>query len=383
MILVPAPAVLVIRAETLLPVSGPARTGVDVMIENGKIARIGPNLVIPIGARVVAAKVVTPGFVDCWGTVGLAGALNVRGTDQDALDRSGPIQPEVRALDAFNPREPLVRWVRSRGVTTVLLGFEPGEVVQGTMSLVKLRDGTADACALVPEWGVAAALGPYSLRDSGAPGTRGKQAAVLREELIKARAAASEGATHRTRLLKRLLAREIPLVLHADRAQDIATALRLANEFGLRVILAGASEATAVLDEIRRAKAAVFLHPAMDPAEGDKEEMSFETAGRLADAGLPFGLTTGYVAYVPKTRVLPFEAAIFAAYGLGEDRALRAMTLDAARLLGIDGRVGSIEVGKDADLALFDGPPLEPTTRCVGTVIDGVAVEDGEIERIR
>ena len=121
-----------------------------------------------------------------------------------------------------------------------------------------------------------------------------------------------------------------------------------------------------LLDEIRAAGVPVLLHPPMSRVRNG----SFETAGRLAAAGIPFAVQTGFEDYVPKTRVLLWEAAIAAANGLGRERALEAVTLGAARILGISGRVGSIDVGKDADLVLFDGDPFEYTTHVCGVVIE-------------
>jgi imidazolonepropionase-like amidohydrolase len=154
------------------------------------------------------------------------------------------------------------------------------------------------------------------------------------------------------------------------------TALRLAREFDLDMVLSGASEAYLVLDALREAEVPVILHPTMARASGERENLSFETAARLAEAGIPFAIQSGYEGYVPKTRVVLFEAAIAAAHGLGRDRALRAVTLDAARILGLDGRLGSLTPGKDADLVLFDGDPFEYTSHVCAVVIDGRVVEE-------
>jgi imidazolonepropionase-like amidohydrolase len=131
-----------------------------------------------------------------------------------------------------------------------------------------------------------------------------------------------------------------------------------------------------LIDEIKAAGVPVILHPTMQRAIGDQENLSFETAAKLVAAGIPVALQSGYEAYVPKTRVVLFEAGVAAANGLSQQQALRAITLDAAKILGIDKRVGSLEVGKDGDVALYDGDPLEYTTHCVGTIIDGRVVSD-------
>ena len=131
-------------------------------------------------------------------------------------------------------------------------------------------------------------------------------------------------------------------------------------------MLDGAAESYLLLEEIRAAGVPVVVHPPMSRVRNG----SFETAARLAEAGIPFAIQTGFEDYVPKTRVLLWEAAIAAANGLGRERALEAVTLGAARILGIDDRVGSIEVGKDADLVLYDGDPFEYTSHVCGVVIE-------------
>jgi imidazolonepropionase-like amidohydrolase len=120
----------------------------------------------------------------------------------------------------------------------------------------------------------------------------------------------------------------------------------------------------------------VIVHPTMTRAFGEHENLSFETASKLVKAGIPVAIQSGYEAYVPKTRVVLWEAAVAAANGLSFDQALRTITIDAAKILGIADRVGSLEVGKDGDVALYDGDPFEYTSHCVGTVIDGRVVSE-------
>jgi imidazolonepropionase-like amidohydrolase len=157
-----------------------------------------------------------------------------------------------------------------------------------------------------------------------------------------------------------------------DRHQDILSALRVASEFKLKVVLDGVADAPLVLDGIKRSGFPVILHPTMARPSGDSINLSFETAAKLRQAGIPFALQSGFESYVPKTRVVLFEAAIAAAHGLTFEQALASITIDAARLLGVEKRLGSIEAGKDGDLALYDGDPFEYTTHCTGVIINGV-----------
>jgi imidazolonepropionase-like amidohydrolase len=176
--------------------------------------------------------------------------------------------------------------------------------------------------------------------------------------------------------LASVLRREIPLLVSADRSQDIITALRLAKEFNIRIVLDGAAEAYLVIDQIKAAGVPVIVHPTMERAGGESENLSMEAAATLRRAGIPIALQSGYETYVPKVRVVLFEAGVAAANGLSFTDALSAITIDAARILGISNRVGSLETGKDADLALFDGDPFEYTTHVTGVIVNGKVVSE-------
>ncbi len=389
--LLPLPAQagdVAVRAARLHTVSGGVIENGVVVIEDGVIVAVGPasEVSVPAGVRVLEAAVVTPGLVDAHTVVGLSGYLN-QPHDQDQLERSAPLQPELRALDAYNAREALVEWVRSFGVTTLHTGHGPGAVVSGETMIVKTRGDTVDEAVVVPRAMIAATLGDAATGEDGesAPGTRGKAAALLRGLLVEgrdyvAKKAGEEGSKVPTNLrleaVARLLSREVPLLVTVQRHHDIATALRIAGEFDLRLVLDGAAEAFLLVDEIRAAGVPVVVHATMKRATGDAESLSLETAGILDGAGIPIAFQSGYESYVPKTRVVLLEAAIAAANGLSRDRTLHALTLGAAEILGIDDRIGSLEVGKDGDLALYDGDPFEYTTHCVGTVIEGDVVSE-------
>jgi imidazolonepropionase-like amidohydrolase len=360
-----------------------------VIIRNGKIAEVGAAgaITIPQGTRVIDAVVVTPGLIDAHSTVGLSGIFN-QPHDQDQLERSAPIQPELRALDAYNAREKLVEWLRGFGVTTVHTGHAPGELISGQTTIVKTWGETVQDAVLVPTAAVAATLSPIAEKNEKgkAPGTRGKMMAMLRGEFIKAQEykqkrdkAAEDKKPDRSlgmEMLVRVLDREIPLMITANRAQDISSALRLAKEFNIRLWLDGASESYLLINDIKAAGVPVIIHPTLERAFGDYRNMSHETAGRLRKAGIPLAMQSGYESYVPKTRVVLFEAAWAAANGLPREDALATITIDAAKILGIDNRVGSLAAGKDADLALYDGDPFEYTSHCVGTIINGQIVSE-------
>jgi len=176
--------------------------------------------------------------------------------------------------------------------------------------------------------------------------------------------------------LARVLDGKVPLLVSVERAQDILTVLRLRDEFKIKVVLDGAAEAYMVKDQIKKAGVPVVVHATMYRSVGETENLSMETASILKKAGIPVAIESGFEAYVPKTRVVLFEAAVAAANGLLFDEALGAVTIDAARLLGIEKRVGSLEAGKDGDLALYDGDPFDYTSHCTGVVIQGEVVSE-------
>jgi imidazolonepropionase-like amidohydrolase len=378
----PAQAQLAIRGATVHTMTGTAIEDGVVLVRDGKIERVGPaaSIDVPAGYRELRARVVTPGLIDAHTVVGLAGYLN-QPHDQDQLETSSPIQPELRAVDAYNARERLVEWVREHGVTTIHTGHGPGALVSGQTMVVKTRAEGGDRAVLVPAAMVAVTLGSAGLAEGGrAPGTRAKAVAMLRAELIRAREYAGKltgpedrrpARDLRLDTLARVVRGEMPLLVTAHRAHDLLAALRLAEEFGIRIVLDGAAEAHLVAGRIKAAGVPVIVHPAMARPVGDAEHLTLENAALLRRAGVPIALQSGFEGYVPKTRVVLFEAALTAARGLGFDAALAAITIDAARLLGIDGRVGSIAAGKDADLVLFDGDPFEYTTHVSAVVIDG------------
>ncbi len=407
---------LAVIGETIHTMAGPPIKNGVILIKDGEFQRIGASAETPIpeGYRRIEAKVVTPGLIDAHSVVGLTGYLNQE-QDQDQLDHSDPIQPELRAIDAYNPQERLIEWIRGFGVTTIHTGHAPGELISGQTMIAKTTGNTVEDAVVVRTAMIAASLGEQGVkRDEKSPGTRSKVAAMLRAQLIKAReylkkqeksekspgpeeaqtatSQADEGGAGdnnekedakppdrdlRLEALGRVLKGEIPLMVTVHRAHDIVTTLRLAKEFDIPIVLDGAAEAYLVMDEIKAAGVPVLVHPTMmRSGRGETENASFETASKLRAAGIPIAMQSGYESYVPKTRVVLFEAAVAAANGLSFDDALASCTIDAARILKVSDRVGSIEPGKDADLAMFDGDPFEYTTHCTGVVIDGKVVSE-------
>jgi imidazolonepropionase-like amidohydrolase len=283
--------------------------------------------------------------------------------------------------------------------------------VAGLAGIFRTHGATADAMAVKPVSALVFNLGEDPKEAFGKerklPMTRMGTAALLRKALLDGReyaaararaksaaaAAGAEGAGGngkgkppdrdlRREALARAAAGDLTAIFVAQRADDILTALRIAREHNLRFAIAGAAEGWLVPDALRDAGAPVLLGPVMErPAAIETLNASYENAAVLADAGVRIALRSGFESYVPKNRVVLFEAAVAAANGLGFDRALRAITLDAAEVLGVDEFRGSLEPGKLADVVLFDGDPFEYTSHVVAVVAGGEIVHERKAEQ--
>jgi imidazolonepropionase-like amidohydrolase len=261
-----------------------------------------------------------------------------------------------------------------------------GALISGQTMVVKTKPGTADSVILVPEAMLAMTLGE-GVSGFTSPGTRSKQMAMLRTELLKAQAHAKKMMDKDTAkrpspdlkmdMLVKLLNGKVKGLIYANKTNDIMNAIRLSKEFGFKLVIEGAAEAYRLTDEIKAAKAEVILHATMARNGGDMVNMTRESAALLTAAGIPVSIETGYEAYVPKTRVLLFEAAQAMVQGLNYDEAIKSVTIHPAKLLGIDTRVGSIVTGKDADLVLYNGDPFEYLTKVCVVLIEGKVVSKG------
>jgi imidazolonepropionase-like amidohydrolase len=375
---------LVVRGGTVLPVSGPPIADGAVLVRDGRIVAVGPasSIPVPAGAEVISGAFVLPGLVDAFGTVGLTGELN-QPFDQDHAETSDTVWPALRVLDAWDPGDPLVTWVRERGVTTVMASPSPGMPVGARSLVVQTLPGSTDVAALVPDAMVVFSLGQSTeKRFPTRVATRMGTAATIRQALADAvEAQKRRGLPLGDRpsrdlgdeALVELLEGRRTAVFVADKVPDLLTALRIADEFDLHIVLAGAAEAWRIPDVIEAAGVPVILGPTMARSYSDPEghDRSFANAAVLADAGVPIAFSSGFEDYVPKVRVVLYEAAVAAANGLGSDRAIQALTLGAARILGIEGTTGSLEPGKSADLVVFDGDPFEYTSHVCSVIVRG------------
>lgn len=375
-----ANAQIAVKGETVYTMAGDPITNGVVLIKDGKIEAVGPaaSVSIPPNYRVINAKVVTPGLIDAHTVIGLNGYLN-QPHDQMALDGGASFQPELRATDSYNAEEKLIEVVRQYGVTTIHTGHQPGALASGQTMIAKTTGKNVDEATIVPVAMIAVTLGPGANASGRSPGTRAKQASMLRTELIKAQE--NEVKTDKPKDLKsqimaRVIRREIPLLVTAEAAQDIMTAIRIAKEFNIKIVLDGAADGHMLIKEIKDSGFPVIVHATMARPGGERANLSLENASKLRAAGISIALQSGFEGYVPKTRIILFEAAMAAANGLSQRDALASITIDAAKILGIDNRVGSIAVGKDADIAMYDGDPFEWTSHCTGVIVNGKVVSE-------
>lgn len=376
-------AQLAVKGKTVYTMAGdPVSNGV-VLVNDGKIEEVGPEaeISIPQNYKVLSAEIVTPGLIDAHSVVRLSAIYNQK-HDQDQLEKSNPVQPELRAFDAYNSNEALIEYLRNFGVTTIHTGHAPGALASGQTMVVK-TSGTMSEAIIDSATAVAFTLDYSVNRNFKKPGTKSKSVAMLRAEFIKAQEYSKKVATAedgeepprdlKLEALTAVLSGDLKALFTVNGSNEILSALRLKEEFGFDLIIDSGAECYMLVDDIKQSGVPVILHPTMVRTKN----VSYTTAATLKEAGIPFAIQGGYESYVPKTRVVLFEAAVAAANGLLIESVLSSITIDAAKIIGADERIGSIEEGKDADLVLYDGDPFEYTTHVCEVIINGVVVKEG------
>jgi imidazolonepropionase-like amidohydrolase len=369
-----------------------------ILIENGKIKAIGANVAIPADAEVIDAtgKWVTPGLIDAHSHIGLFGEPMVP-ANMDGNEITAPVTAQLRGMDSLNPFDMAVPQVVAAGITTVYTGPGSANVIGGTGNVIKLRGRTVDEMIIPGTEGMKMALGENPKRCYGegrkvTPSTRMGNAAVLREALVKAQnymakfEQAKEEAAEKGKAVKlpdrdlqmealgRVLRREIKARIHCHRADDIMTAIRVAEEFNLDYVIEHCTEGWKIADVLGAKHVRACVGPnLLEAAKMELLEVNLGNCGILAKAGVKVALTVD--SWSP-TKWLPVQAGIMVREGMPEDEAWKSMTINPAEILGVADRVGTLEVGKDADLAIFDGHPMFTFTHCEKTIIDGVVVHD-------
>jgi len=379
-----------ITGGRVVPVTADPVENGTVLIEDGKITAVGADLAVPDGAQVIdaAGQWVLPGFVEVHGHVGVhEEAKGWAGSDTNEMTE--PVTAQVRALDAINPADLGFRDAISGGVLAVNVNPGSGNPIGGQTVALRCWGRTVDEMLLREPSGLKSALGENPKRVYGEqgkmPSTRLGTAAVIRGAFVSAAnylakldAEAAKPEADRKPVdrdlkleaLGRVLRREIPWRQHCHRADDIATALRIAEEFGYDLVIDHGTEAHLVADLLAARNIPVIIGPLF--TSRSKVELlnrSLANPGRLARAGVTIAITTDHP--VVPIHFLVHQATLAVKEGLDRDTALAALTINPARIAGVDGRLGSIEPGKDADLVLWSGDPLDVFSRAQRALIGG------------
>ncbi len=355
-------------------------------IADGKIAAVGNMADCPeSGGELldVQGAWVMPGIVEAHCHMGIT--EEKKGMEGDDCNETvDPITPQLRAIDAINPMDAAFHDALAAGITSAMVGPGSANVVGGQFAFIKTHGRCIDHMIVKAPAAMKVAFGENpKVNYSGqgkSPSTRMAIAAMLREELTKAkkyqekrRKNADEPMDFRYECWLPVLRGEIPLKAHAHRTDDILTAVRIAKEFGLRMTLDHCSEGHLIMEELKEAGFPAVVGP--DMASRNKIEvqnMAFKTAGLLAGRGILTAITTDHP--VSKIQFLPICAGLAVKSGMDLEEGLRAITINAAKICGVEERLGSLVPGKDADIAVFTGNPMEVFTETLYTFMNGKIV---------
>ncbi|MGN0425687.1 MAG: amidohydrolase [Acetatifactor sp.] len=366
-------------------------------IVDGKIKEIGPlapgETIPDWGEQVLSVPpgIIMPGIIEAHCHMGIT--EEKKGMEGDDCNETvDPVTPYLRAIDAINPMDAAFEDAVRAGITSAMIGPGSSNVVGGQFAFVKTRGRRIDDLIVKAPAAMKVAFGENpKVNYSGqgkSPSTRMAIAALLREELFRARQYADRRRNaeeageyfekdFRLECWLPVLRGEIPLKAHVHRVDDIYTAIRIAREFQLRMTLDHCSEGHLIAEELAAEGFPAIVGPDLTSRNKiEVQNMAFKTAGVLQKAGVELAITTDHP--VSLISSLPLCAGMAVKAGLDREYALKAITIHAARICGVENRVGSLEPGKDADIAVFSGNPMEIATKTRMTIIDGKIVYDGE-----
>jgi imidazolonepropionase-like amidohydrolase len=383
---------LIIKAAAIKTMDGSGIKEGDILIEGGKIAQIGKDIPVPPGAEVLdaAGLLAVPGLIDAHSHAGLREDSNkVEGEDVNEFPHN-PVAPQTRAIDGVNPMDRAFVEAYENGVTSIVITTGSRNVIGGQAAAIKTFGNRIDNMIIRHPVAVKIALGENTKATYSAfhktPCSRLGIAAILRETLYKAKnyLQALENAGEDTakkpafdlqmESLLPVMRGEIPFKVHAHRADDIFTALRIAREFGVKLTLEHCTDGHLIVDELVKEGWPAIIGPSlMARSKVELKNQTLENARILSEAGIKIALTTD--APVDPLKFLLLEAQLLVRHGLPEETAWKALTINPAEIAGIDDRVGSLTPGKDGDVVLFTANPMEKVKAVVAaTVIDGKIV---------
>lgn len=361
-----------------------------VLVQGSRIGQVGPMSALPEDAAPgglidAAGGHILPGFIDAHCHLGLYGC---GGAEDDLNESPAPCTPHLRALDGVDPLNPYFEEARRAGVTCVHTGPGSANPIAGQSALLKTAGRVADRMAVRTPAAMKFALGenPKRIHKDGGPATRMATAALIRDKLTQAlnyeakcaRAAAGDALDDpefdpQLDALRPVAAGRLPAHFHAHRADDIVTAVRLSREFGLDCAIVHGTEGHLIADLLAKEGIPVITGPFLtDRGKPELAKLTMENTAILARAGVQTAICTDH----PETPIalLPFCAAMAARAGMDPEEALAAITVNAARILGVDGRLGSLAPGKDADIVVMDGHPFQWDSKAAHVLIDGQEV---------
>ena len=381
---------IVIKNGKIFTMKGEVFQKGSILIEEGKIKAIGENIVIPEGAEIIDAegKLIMPGFVEAHCHLGLKeDSLGFEGTDHN--ESIEPITPHLRGIDSINPMDVTFEEAYAAGVTSAAVGPGSANVIGGQFAAIKTYGDRIDDMIIKEPIAMKCAFGenPKSVYNGKgkSPKTRMAIAALLRETLFKAQEycrkleLAKEDPSKapsfdmKMEAMQPVMRGEIPLKVHAHRADDIFTAIRVAKEFGVRITLDHCTEGKLIVEHLKKEELPVIVGPSFGSrSKVELKHKGFDTVGVLSKAGIKVAITTD--SPVVPLQYLPLCAALAVKEGMEEEEALKAITINAAEILGIEDRVGSLEVGKDADIVIWNGHPFDLRGTVEYTLIDGKVI---------
>lgn len=356
----------------------------DILIKDGKIERIADKISASADVEVIDAKGlnVFPGFIDAHSHIGIS-EEKVSVLGDSCNEGTNPVTPTMRAIDAINPMDSAFHNALAVGITGVMVGPGSANAIGGQFAFIKTYGRCMDDMIVLAPAAIKIAFGENPITNYGTngnmPATRMAIASLIREELHKAKQYFEkpdknlQDTEYTMECYRELFEGKIPLKAHAHRADDIFTAIRIAKEFGLKLTLDHCTEGHLVAEKIAESGFPAIIGPSLSSrSKYEVREMDFKTPGVLSKAGVTVAITCDHP--VVRIQYLPLSAGIAAKEGLGEPGALRAITIDAAKISGVDKRLGSLKEGKDADIVIYEGNPLEIKGTALFTIVDGKIV---------
>ncbi len=354
----------------------------DILISKGKIKKIQKNL-SPDGETEIFDATnmnIYPGFIDAHSHIGIS-EDKITSQNDTTNESTCPTTPTVRGLDSINPMDSAFHNALACGITGVMVGPGSANAIGGQFAFIKTFGRRVDDMIVLAPAAIKIAFGENPMNCYGLngnmPSTRMGIASLIREELFRAKQYFSRdnsgGKDFTLECYRELFEKKIPLKAHAHRTDDIFTAIRIAKEFDLDLTIDHCTEGHLIAQEIAKSGYPAIVGPSL--ASRNKTEVGlsdFKTAGVLHKAGVTVAITTDHP--VSRIQYLPLCAALAAKEGLGSEAALRAITVDAARICRVDHRLGSLKEGKDADIVIYDGNPLEINSSVIATIINGEIV---------